>query len=227
MMGQRFHLTPLLIPVMAGLLLGLPAWAETAPAKPAAIVEDIQAAAAEFGLLDFLFEGTTITLAEGETLKLAYLRSCMVEAFEGGMITVGRTRSEQIGGKLQYREEVDCDGGGIVPTERQGQDLAGVVFRAPDSDKDEPLVMIYATKPIFAFAEPVTELVIVRVDTGFQEKKRRFPVTSDRLDLANEQVGLVAGGLYRATTERGSVLFRVSRRATSTSSSVISRLIGL
>ncbi len=211
---------------MAGLLLGLPARAEPAPAKPAAIVEDIQAAAAEFGPLDFVFEGTTITLAEGETLKLAYLRSCIVEEFEGGVITVGETRSEQAGGNLQYRQEVDCDGGGIVPTKRQAKDVPGIVFRAPDSDNDEPLVIVYATKPVFAFAEPVTELVIARVDLGFQEE-RRFPVTSDRLDLADEQVGLVAGGLYRATTEKGSVLFRVSRGATTTSSSVISRLIGL
>ncbi len=211
---------------MAGLLLGLPTPAETAPAKPAAIIEDIQAAAAEFGPLDFLFEGTTITLAEGETLKLAYLRSCIVEEFKGGVVTVGKIQSEQAGGNLQYRQEVDCDGGGIVPTERQGQDIGGVVFRAPDSDNDEPLVIVYATKPVFAFAEPATELVIARVDPGFQEE-RRFPVTGDRLDLAGEQVGLVVGGLYRATTEKGSVLFRVSRRATTTSSSVISRLVGL
>ncbi len=100
------------------------------------------------------------------------------------------------------------------------------VFRAPGSDNDEPLVIFYATKPVFAFAEPATELVIARVDPGFQEE-RRFPITGDRLDLAGEQVGLVVGGLYRATTEKGSVLFRVSRRATTTSSSVISRLVGL
>ena len=226
MMVQRIQLTPFLIPVMAGLLLGLPTRAETAPAKPAAIIEDIQAAGAEFGPLDFLFEGTTITLAEGETLKLAYLRSCIVEEFKGGVVTVGKIRSEQAGGNLQYRQEVDCDGGGIVPTERQGQEIGGVVFRAPFSDNDEPLVIVYTTKPVFAFAEPATELVIARVDPGFQEE-RRFPVTGDRLDLAGEQVGLVVGGLYRATTEKGSVLFRVSRRATTTSSSVISRLVGL
>lgn len=212
---------------MAGLLLGLPARAEAAPAKPAAIIEDIQAAAVEFGPLDFLFEGTTINLAEGETLTLAYLRSCIVEAFKGGVVTVGRTQSEQAGGNLQYRQEVDCDGGGIVPTERQGQDVAGVVFRAPDSGNDEPLVIVYATKPIFAFAEPVTELFIKRLDPGFEEEPRRFPVTGNRLDLADGQVGLVVGGLYRATTEKGTILFRVSRRATATSSSIISRLIGL
>ncbi len=149
-----------------------------------------------------------------------------MEEFKGGVVTVGKTRSEQTGGNLQYRQKVNCDGGSILPTERQAQDVAGVAFRALGSDEDGPLLIIYATKPVFAFAEPVTELVIARVDLGFQEE-RRFPVTSDRLDLADEQVGLVAGGLYRATTEKGSVLFRVSRGATTTSSSVISRLIGL
>ncbi len=226
MMLQRILLTRLLTPVMAALLLGLPVGAEAAPAKPAAIIEDIQSAAAEFGPLDFLFEGNTITLAEGETLTLAYLRSCIVEEFKGGVVTVGKKQSEPSGGNLQFRQVVDCDGGGIVPTERQGQEVAGVVIRAPDSDNDEPLVFVYATKPIFVFSEPVTELIIARVDPGFEDE-RRFPVTGDRLDLAREPVELVAGGLYRATTEKGSVLFRVSRRATATSSSVISRLIGL
>ena len=211
---------------MAALLFGLPVPTEAAPAKPAAIIEDIQSATAEFGPLDFLFEGNTITLAEGETLTLAYLRSCIVEEFKGGVVTVGKSQSEPAGGNLLYRHEVDCDGGGIVPTERQGQDLGGVAFRAPNSDNDEPLVIVYATMPVFAFSEPATELVIAREDPGFEEE-RRFPVTGDRLDLADQRVRLVVGGLYRATTENSSILLRISRRATATTSSVISRLVGL
>ena len=80
--------------------------------------------------------------------------------------------------------------------------------------------------PVFAFSEPATELVIAREDPGFEEE-RRFPVTGDRLDLADQRVRLVVGGLYRATTENSSILLRISRRATATTSSVISRLVGL
>jgi len=223
---KQKHVALFLIPLTYGVCVQLSLQAEAAPAKPAAIVEDIQAAATKVEPLDFLFEGDTIKLAEGENLKLAYLRSCIVEQFKGGVITVGRDRSLQTGGKLEYREEVDCDGGGIVPTERQIQDVAGIVVRAPDTEKDEPLIIVFATKPLFAFAEPVTELVITRVDPSFQEEYR-LPVTGDRVDLLNGQLGLVPGGLYRATTKKSSALFRISRRATTTASSVISRLVGL
>lgn len=210
---------------MAGLFISLPARADATTPKPAAIIEDIKAAGVDFELLDFLFEGTTIKLAEDETLTLAYLRSCIVEEFEGGVITIGQSQSKLSGGKLRYRESVDCDGGGIVPTERQAQDVAGIVFRAPGLESDQRLTMVYATTPVFAFNTSVKEVVIERMDADVEETQR-FAVNGKRLDLADRQVQLAAGGLYRATTENGSMLFRVSRKATATSTPVISRLVG-
>ncbi len=215
-----------IIMLTAGFFVGLSGQVQAFVDKPVAIVEAIKAQGTSIKLLDFLFTGDAIKLGDGETVTLSYLSSCIVEEFKGGVVTVGVTQSVVLRGRLEYRQEVDCGGGGIVPTEHQGQDLAGVVFPVPGSDKDDPLIMIYATKPVFAFAEPVTELVIARIDPGFTEE-RRLLVASDRLDLADEKLGLVPGGLYRATTEKGSVLFSVSDSATATGSSVIGRLIGL
>jgi len=214
-----------LIAVIAGLFISLSARADTTTHKPAAIIEDIKAAGVDFELLDFLFEGTTIKLAEDETLTLAYLRSCIVEEFKGGVITIGQSQSEFTGGNLRYRESVDCDGGGIVPTESQAQDVAGIVFRAPGLEGDQRLTMVYATAPVFAFSTPVKEVVIERMDADVGETQR-FAVDGKRLDMAEKQVQLAAGGLYRATTENGSMLFRVSRKATAASTPVISRLVG-
>ncbi len=227
MMVQRIHLTPLLILVMAGLLLGLPARAEPASAKPAAIIEDIQAEGVDFELLDLVYEGDIIALGYGGTLKLAYLRSCIVEEIKGGTVTVGRTQSELASPNPPTRQTVNCDGGGIVPTEGRDVDAAGITFRGePDLGGGEPLVKVRSTMPVFAFIEPAKELIIKRVDPG-EEKEYRFAVHGARLDLADQRVRLVAGGHYRATSGERSVLFFISRDATETSSNVISRLVGI
>ncbi len=95
--------------------------------------------------------------------------------------------------------------------------------------------MVSATKPNIAFIEPTKELTIDRVDPGKKNKKEkyRFIVKGARLDLADhwldsagQRVRLVAGGHYRATSGARSVLFLISRDATETSSSIISRLVG-
>lgn len=227
MMVQRIHLTPLLIPVMAGLLLGLPARAGPAPAKPVAIIEDIQAEGVDFGPLDLVYEGDIIALGYAGTLTLAYLRSCIVEEIKGGTVTVGRTQSELASPNPPTRQTVDCDGGGIVPTEGRDEDAAGITFRGgPDLSAGERLVKVRSTMPIFAFIEPANELIIKRVDPG-EEKEYRFAVHGARLDLADQRVRLVAGGHYRATSGERSVLFFISRDATETSSNVISRLVGI
>ncbi len=228
MMVQRIHLTPLLIPVLASFLLGLPARAETAPAKPAAIIEDIQAEGVDFEPLDLVYEGDIIALGYAGTLKLAYLRSCIVEELKGGTVTVGRTQSELASPNPPTRQKVDCDGGGIVPTEGRDADAAGITFRGgPDLGSGEPFVEVRSTTPVFAFIEPAKELIIERVDPGEEKRYPPFAVHGARLDLADQRVRLVAGGHYRATSGDRSVLFFISRDATETSSNAISRLVGI
>jgi hypothetical protein len=191
---------------------------------PAAIIEDIKASGVNYEILEVLAQGTKIALGETGTLRLAYLRSCVVEDVQGGTVVVGELESEIEGGVILAREKVNCDGGGIVPTERQGQDVAGVVFRAPDVDYDKPVVMVYATSPILAFATPATQVRIERIDPD-QSDSYEFAINGRHLDLGERHVALVPGGLYRATTENGKVLFRISRRATDASTSAISRLV--
>ena len=172
--------------------------------------------------MEFLYEGNTIYLSGDETIKLSYLRSCIVEEFKGGVVTVGVTKSESEGGRLQYRETVDCDGGGIVPTSDQRQDAGGIVFRGIKISRS---IKIYATAPVFVFSKPVKELVIRREGSEGKEEYR-FTVAGHMLDLAGKNVQLVAGGTYRAETEKESIKFYIVPEATATSSAAISRLIG-
>ncbi len=228
-MARHLHTTAFLIPLMIAVLVGLPAPAESAADKPAAIIEDIQAEGVDFEPLDLVYEGETIELGASGTLTLAYLRSCIVEELEGGTVTVGRAQSELANSSPPIRQAVNCDGGGIVPTEDQQEATAVIPFRSYEFG-DEPLVVVVrATMPVFAFLEPSKELAIERVNLGKKDKKKeyRFIVKGARLDLADERVRLVAGGHYRATSGTSSVLFLISRDATGTSSSVISRLVGV
>ncbi len=226
-MAQLIHTTALLIPLMVAVLVGLPARAETAPAKPVAIIEDIQAEGVDFGLLDLVYEGDIIALGYGGTLKLAYLRSCIVEELKGGTVTVGRIQSELASPNPPTRQTVNCDGGGIVPTEGQEEDAAAITFRgAPDLGGGEPLVKVRSTMPVFAFIEPAKELIIERVDPGEEKRYPPFAVHGTLLDLADQRMRLVAGGHYRATSGERSVLFFISRDATEANSNVISRLVG-
>lgn len=215
-----------LLSALAGLLIGFPGQADADQGQPAAIVEQVAAPETGLELMDFLFDGTVIRLPDGETLRLAYLRSCIVETLTGGTVIVGKSQSQISDGGLVYREMVDCDGGGIAPTERQSQDVAGIVFRAPTDALEASPVTIYATKPLFAFSQPADELIIERLDPGFEER-HRLSIADGRLDLAKTQVTLTAGGLYRATTDAGSAVFRISRRASGSSASIISRLVRL
>ncbi len=217
------------ITAIGGLLV---AWILTAPSaqaqtqtdKPAAIIEDIKASGIDYEILEILVEGTIIQLADDETVKLAYLRSCIVEEVKGGTVTVGETESKLSGGIIQHRETVDCDGGGIVPTERQAQDAAGVIFRAPTVGNDELMVLVYATAPVFSFAKNTRELSIERINADVIEK-HVFPVTGSRFDLMDQGVRLAPGALYRATSDESTILFRISRKATASTSAAISRLV--
>ena len=155
MMARLFHTTAFLIPLMTAVLVGLPAQAQTASTSPTAIIEDIDAEGVDFEPLDLVYEGDIIELGASGTLKLGYLRSCIVEEIEGGTVTVGRTESKLANSKPPIRYSVDCDGGGIVPTKEQAEDVGGIVFRsAQDLGGDELWVVVRATVPVFAFIKP-------------------------------------------------------------------------
>ena len=194
---------------------------EDQAAEPAAIVEDIDAASVtDVAFMDFLYEGMEIKLQENETLTLSYLTSCRIEEITGAAVRIGRAKSEATGPVPMVVTMVDCDGGGIQPTERQGEGGAVTVFR--DVGKESP-VRVNSTTPLFAFDEPVEELVIERVDREAEALK--IAVGGTRLDLAKENLALDRGAIYRATAAGQSVLLRVEANASRHDNSLVERLI--
>lgn len=192
-------------------------------AEPAAIVEDIDAASVtDVGFMDFLYEGMEIALAEDETLTLSYLASCRIEEITGGLVKVGRRQSEVTSPQPIVVSAVDCDGGGIVPTERQGDVSAAVLFRQGPQDEPPP-VRVNSTTPVFAFTEPVEVLTIERLDR--EMAPMTIEVAGPRLDFAERSLALKPGGLYRASAAGRAVLVRVPAGASRHSNSLVERLI--
>lgn len=192
---------------------------------PAAIIEAIDAAnLTDLEPMDFVYEGMELSLGETGSITLSYLRSCRVEQIKGGLVKIGHSKSEVSSPTPVEFMEVDCDGGGIVPTDRQRDVAAGITFRNKARTGEDP-VRVFSTAPVFVFAQCVDELVI-EPEEGAGHESFTFPVNSRRLDLAEHSVSLQAGGTYRATAGDKSVLFKISSTATGTGRTVVERLIG-
>ena len=174
--------------------------------------------------MDYLDQGQSFVLKKGESITISYFESCAVERIEGGRIKVGLKRSRVTGGKIS-RQKVPCGGGGIVLTERQSDQAAGIVFRSLEF-KDKATITIYSVSPVFVFSSPTTELVVKRSD-GTTEEIHTFKVEGRRLDLAALKVKLKPGATYSAVAGETEANFKVAVEAKGSTASIISRLIGL
>ena len=206
------------------LLLAAPAFA----GAPVAIIEDIAAPSTKLQVMDYLEQGQSFALNPGEKVTISYFNSCSVEKIDGGRVRIGLNKSAVTGGKMES-ENVPCGGGGIVLTERQSDQAAGIVFRSLEfSDKE--VIKVFAVSPLFVFSAPAKdlakELVIERIDGGAKEK-HTLKIDGKQLDLVKLGVKLSQGGRYTATAGSSKSEFTVAETATGSTRSVISRLIGL
>lgn len=191
---------------------------------PVAIVEDITAPSTKLQLMEYLEQGQKFVLNPGETITVSYFNSCSVERISGGRVKIGYKKSQISGGKVE-RENVPCGGGGVVLTERQSDQSAGIVFRSLEFS-DKSVITVYAVSPLFKLSNPADMLVIQRVDDK-SEKAIQIKVDGERVDLATLGIKLSHGATYSATAGDSMTEFKVSDTATDSTRSVISRLIGL
>jgi hypothetical protein len=103
----------------------------------AALVEDVSGGSAGVEAMDYVEAGKVIRLAPQDSIVLSYLYSCVRERIEGGVITIGRERSEVLSGKVE-RNLATCDTGRIRLTAEIASQSAGMVFRSIDRRQDQP-----------------------------------------------------------------------------------------
>ena len=203
------------IPIaMLAYCCGVIGLAQVADAQaPVAIVEEIVSKTARIEFMDYLRLGQSIRLGESDRLVIGYFNSCWREVIIGGDCT-GRQR-----GKRGYRRERRTAEGAL----RHGKE--GRNNQRDDRQRrhgfpqnSQPRVShtptVYALSPVFV-GSGAGSLAIERLDSP--EAHITIPVPQANascggfVDLANSNVVLSAGGLYRARVGHREMTFKVDQ----------------
>jgi hypothetical protein len=101
-----------------------------------ALVEDVKSGTAGVESMEYVEAGKVIRLAPQDSIVLSYFSSCVRERIEGGVITVGRERSDVISGKVE-RSLTTCDAGRMQLTAEIASQSAGMLVRSIDQRPDQ------------------------------------------------------------------------------------------
>ena len=195
---------------------------------PVAIVEAVDTKTAGLEVMDYLRLGQIIQLATGDRLVIGYFSSCWREVIVGGSVRVGKEDSEVAGGTVE-RQKVRCDPGKKGGTTKETAGSGAMVFRKM-SGAAPTHPTVYGLSPVFV-GSGAGSLAIERVDKT--EAHITIPVPQANascggfVDLANSNVVLSAGGVYRAKVGAAEITFKVDPSAEAGSHSILSRLVRL
>jgi len=184
-----------------------------------AIVESASADA-PVALFSYLSAGQVISLGANAEVQIAYLHSCVQERVRAGVITIGRERSDVVGGKRTERI-LDCGGASAVLTPAQVERGAALVVREPVSIT--PQVRLTSTSPVIAPKEPATSVTLKRLDVS--ESTATLSLRNGAADLAAQGVTLHRGGIYRVEAGASSIIVEIAADARSDGGAVLLRLL--
>ena len=204
---------------LAGVILSAaPAFAD----DPVAMVEDVKGKGVGVQFMEYLHQGKVIPLGAKGVLVVDYFRSCVRETITGGTVTVGVEQSDVLGGKVS-KETVQCDGGQLKLTTQQASQSGVVVYRALPKPGASPVDgnavqrTLYGLSPLVDLQASSGRLVIDRLD----EKGEKMVLDISRKDLlrgrlydfARHDQKLAAGGVYRASANGHTVVFKIAPEA--------------
>ncbi len=196
--------------------------AGAASADPTVIVEDVTGDRVSVGLMELLEPGAVIELADGESVVLGYLESCIRERITGGRVVVGEKQSTVTGGKVD-RETLKCRPETAVATGATGEGAA-LVFRGGDKARPADAARLMFRVPVFLMDGVTNQtLRIERLDR--REAIRRIAVSGPVFDAAGSLPPLTAGGRYRASIEDRAVEFIIDRYAAMAPGPALERLV--
>ena len=214
------------LPVVAGSLVLTLSIAHAG--TPVAVVEDVGEGTQSLQLFEFVEAGRIIKLAAGERIVLGYMSGCLQEEIIGGVVTVGNQKSTVNGGRISV-ETVECDGGGLVLTAEQKGKSGVQVVRADEasgaSGEKRPSLTVYSANPLIVAAGATGSVRVERLDRGATTLE--IPLIKGIADLAVTKNRLSPGGIYEATTDERSVVFRVDRYARPGGAPALSRMVRL
>ncbi|MBL8708615.1 MAG: hypothetical protein JNL25_05445 [Rhodospirillaceae bacterium] len=182
-------------------MLAVAGGAAQAAGKEVAIVEQGVAVTADIQEFDLLREGTSFTLAPGESIVLGYLKSCRRETISGGTVVVGAKQSDVTGGTL-ILDQVQCAETRLALTAAESQESATIAFRGG-------VKHIFVQAPIF-LARKSLRVTIDGLETG---ENWQLEPKDGRVDLAVAGIALQPGQAYRIKGDRDTVIVEVDAAA--------------
>jgi len=175
-----------------------------------AIVEEVDADAADISFMEYLAAGRSISLGRAGRVVIGYLKSCLREVVVGGTVVIGEEKSTVLGGKVR-RSRVECDGGKLLLTAEQAGKSGVLVFRKGQAAKEggavTPSLRIFSLEPVIRIANRPATATFERLD----DSESGFTVTLDDgiVDLAKQKKSLMRGGIYRVSGGGKARVFRV------------------
>ena len=218
---------------LAGLVaLALPA----AASEPVAMVENVKSKSAGVQFMEYLPAGKVIALAPKDVMVVDYFHSCVRETITGGTVTVGTERSDVVGGEVSS-ETVQCDGGQLRLTAQQASQSGVVIYRAlpkpgaAPADANAVERTLYGLSPLIDLQGSAGPLVVERIDqpgTRIQLNLGSSDLVHGTFyDFARHGRKLVAGGVYRASANGRSVVFKIDPAAHPGEGDLVGRLLQL
>jgi len=196
--------------------------------SPVAIIEDIQADTSTVSFMDYVNEGQIIQLGATGKLIIGYLNSCRRETITGGTVTIGLLQSSVNKGQL-LREDVECDGGNAKLSGQQSVSSGAFAVRSAAQAKigiGKSELTIYGRSPVIRLKQINSNITIERMDK--RSRQYTYQLKGKYIDLANKNLSLALGGVYRVSVENGiSKTFKVDKYAEAGKISILSRLINL
>lgn len=221
-------------PLVALAAAGIGASSASAQA-PVALVEDVKGSPPGVEFMDYVTAGKVITLGPKDGLVLSYLKSCLRETIDGGVVTVGTEKSEVQAGTVQ-RDKVACEAGKMQLSTELASKAGGMVFRDKPRRAGQPAPMPRPQFTLFGLSP------VIEVKEGGTVAFERLDIPEERLeiaasgpaflrgaflDLAAADKALAAGGVYRVSVGTTSVVFRVDMEAKPGRTPIAGRLVRL
>jgi hypothetical protein len=160
------------------------------------------------------------------------MKSCWRETITGGTVVVGAEQSMVHQSDIQ-RVKVDCDGRGQQLNDRQARESAATVFRGltpAQQSVSPPQVTIHGLSPIVE-VNGDGKLVIERLDK--QGERHEAALRGKSLlrgrfyDFAAAKKALAPGGVYAASFDGQTIVFKVDPASKPGAAPVIGRLLRL
>jgi len=200
--------------LVALLVAGMPARA----AEISAIVEEA-GDDAPVQVFSYLQTGDVIDLGAETEIVLGYLNSCVQERLRGGVVTVGKERSQLQGGQ-RWTEEFDC---GSVAVLSQSEVESGAALVVRELSPDEDVSILVSASPLIAPKHPTLSIRFTRLD--HDEPTTTLETQNGVFDFAALDVALSPGGTYLFESETDSVVVRVDENARAGDGPILLRLL--